>query len=423
MAKFIGKNTEFTWFCGVVEDRHDPIKTGRLRVRCLGFHTENKSLLTTADLPWATVMLSTQSPGISGLGTSPSFLVEGSWVWGYFRDSGHQEPIVCGSLPGKPKYYGNPDVGFNDPIRRSEEDIEDKAIEDYGADNEDDDNYHKSVYPRNINETDTNRLAVHNTELEHGSLTARVLNRLDKNKPGEGWVSIATADFDLLTAADGSEILASDSTSWSEPKIQYDGLGVLSEEGEEITPHTYNAVYPYNHVFESESGHIKEFDDSYTIEIIDGEEVRTNYYRIHERHTSGTSYEMTNNGDLVTKVANDNYQLIAGTHNTNIKGNSDITINGRHKIFINKDGEEENNYDIHVGKNANINIQVDQGDINMVTKDGRINVNAGGDYNVKVGGNYTILVEGNKQEDVAGTKTSNTTGAVTHRGATIDLNP
>ena len=44
MAKFIGKNTEFTWFCGVVEDRHDPIKTGRLRVRCLGFHTENKSL-------------------------------------------------------------------------------------------------------------------------------------------------------------------------------------------------------------------------------------------------------------------------------------------------------------------------------------------------------------------------------------------
>jgi hypothetical protein len=301
-------------------------------------------------------------------------------------------------LPGKPKYYGNPDVGFNDPIRRNKLD-------------EEDDNYHKSVYPRNINETDTNRLAVHNTELEHGSLTARVLNRLDKSKPGEGWVSIATADFDLLTAADGSEILASDSTSWSEPKIQYDG---------EITPHTYNAVYPYNHVFESESGHIKEFDDSF---VIDEDGVRTNYYRIHERHTSGTSYEMTNNGDLVTKVANDNYQLIAGTHNTNIKGNSDITINGRHKIFINKDGEEENNYDIHVGKNANINIQVDQGDINMVTKDGRINVNAGGDYNVKVGGNYTILVEGNKQEDVAGTKTSNTTGAVTHRGATIDLNP
>jgi len=122
-------------------------------------------------------------------------------------------------------------------------------------------------------------------------------------------------------------------------------------------------------------------------------------------------------------VANDNYSLIAGTHHTNIKGNSDITINGRHKIFINKDGFENNHYDIHVGANANINIQVDTGDINMVTKGGRINVNAGGDYNVKVGGNYTLSVDGNKQEDVAGSKTSNTTGAVVHRGATIDLNP
>ena len=414
MARFIGKNTDFTWFSGVVEDRLDPLYAGRLRVRCLGFHTDNKSELPTEDLPWAMCVLSTASPGISGLGTSPSFLVEGSWVWGYFRDSGHQEPVIIGSLPGKPKLYGNPDIGFNGPTRRSDENIEDKAIEDYSTDNENDDNYHKSVYPRNINEVDVNRLAVHELTKEHGSLTARVLHRK------ENTLNIPTADFDTLIAADGSEIIASDHTTWHEPKIQYDGLGVLSEEGEEVTPHTFNAVYPYNHVFESESGHIKEYDDSF---VIDEEGIRTNYYRIHERHPSGTSYEMTNNGDLVTKVANDNYNLIAGTHHTNIKGNSDITINGRHKIFINKDAKENNHYDIHVGANANINIQVDTGDINMVTKGGRINVNAGGDYNVKVGGNYTLSVDGNKQEDVAGSKTSNTTGAVVHRGATIDLNP
>ena len=106
-----------------------------------------------------------------------------------------------------------------------------------------------------------------------------------------------------------------------------------------------------------------------------------------------------------------------------VKQDSDITINGRHKIFINKDAKENNHYDIHVGANANINIQVDTGDINMVTKGGRINVNAGGDYNVKVGGNYTISVDGNKTESVSGSKISNTTGAVVHRGATIDLNP
>ena len=76
-----------------------------------------------------------------------------------------------------------------------------------------------------------------------------------------------------------------------------------------------------------------------------------------------------------------------------------------------------------MGANANINVQVDTGQINLVTKQGKINVNSGGDYNVKVGGNYTLVVQGNKKEEIAGTKESNTTGSVVHRGSTIDLNP
>ena len=31
----------FIWFVGVVEDRNDPDQLGRVRVRCLGFHTED----------------------------------------------------------------------------------------------------------------------------------------------------------------------------------------------------------------------------------------------------------------------------------------------------------------------------------------------------------------------------------------------
>ena len=37
---FLGKNN-FIWFNGVVEDRNDPQKLGRLRVRCVGIHTDN----------------------------------------------------------------------------------------------------------------------------------------------------------------------------------------------------------------------------------------------------------------------------------------------------------------------------------------------------------------------------------------------
>ena len=72
----------FVWFTGVVEDRNDPDALGRVRVRCLGFHTEDLNDIPTKDLPWATVMHPVTDPSMQGLGNSPSFLVEGTWVVG-----------------------------------------------------------------------------------------------------------------------------------------------------------------------------------------------------------------------------------------------------------------------------------------------------------------------------------------------------
>ena len=92
-------------------------------------------------------------------------------------------------------------------------------------------------------------------------------------------------------------------------------------------------------------------------------------------------------------------------------------------MYINKSNTLNNHYDIQIGAGASINIQVDDGDVNIHTIQGKINMNAGGDYNLKVGGNYTVEVAGNTSETIEGTKTSNTTGAVIHRGSTIDLNP
>ena len=82
-----------------------------------------------------------------------------------------------------------------------------------------------------------------------------------------------------------------------------------------------------------------------------------------------------------------------------------------------------NNYDIQVGTGANVNIQVDSGDVNIVTVQGKMNLNSGGDMNVKVGGNYNMTVAGSRAVTVEGTTTDNTTGNVIHRGARIDLNP
>ena len=99
---FMGQDG-FTWFVGVVENRNDPSKLGRVQVRCLGYHTENLVDIPSADLPWAHVMMPVTDTSMQGLGTSPSFLVEGTWVLGFFRDPEKQQPVIMGSLPGYPQ--------------------------------------------------------------------------------------------------------------------------------------------------------------------------------------------------------------------------------------------------------------------------------------------------------------------------------
>ena len=61
----------FVWFTGVVEDRNDPAKLGRVRVRCLGFHTEDKNEIPTADLSWAHVIHPVTDPSMQGMGNTP----------------------------------------------------------------------------------------------------------------------------------------------------------------------------------------------------------------------------------------------------------------------------------------------------------------------------------------------------------------
>ena len=101
ISNFMGKDG-FHWFVGVVESRDDPSQIGRVQVRVLGHHTDNKTSIATEDLPGATCMQPTTSSANAGIGTSPSFIVEGSWVIGFFMDVEKQQPIIMGTLPGLP---------------------------------------------------------------------------------------------------------------------------------------------------------------------------------------------------------------------------------------------------------------------------------------------------------------------------------
>jgi hypothetical protein len=92
----------FNWWIGVVEDRMDPEKMGRCRVRIYGYHTDNKVILPTKDLPWATPIQPITSAAISGIGSSPLGPVEGTWVIGFFLDGEDmQQPAIFGTIATK----------------------------------------------------------------------------------------------------------------------------------------------------------------------------------------------------------------------------------------------------------------------------------------------------------------------------------
>ena len=97
--------TEF--FYGIVEDREDHLKIGRCRVRIIGLHTEDKALLPTRDLPWATPIVPITSASISGVGQAPIGPVEGTTVAIVFADEFKQFPIMIGTISGIPSNINN----------------------------------------------------------------------------------------------------------------------------------------------------------------------------------------------------------------------------------------------------------------------------------------------------------------------------
>ncbi len=87
------------WFTAVVEDIADPLQSGRIRVRCIGYHSSDASDIPTADLPWASVLLPVTSASLGGIGCTPTGVLPGSWVIGFFRDGDEmQDPVVIGVL-------------------------------------------------------------------------------------------------------------------------------------------------------------------------------------------------------------------------------------------------------------------------------------------------------------------------------------
>ena len=206
------------WFIAIVEDIMDPEKLGRVKIRVINEHDHPS--ITTDDLQWATPITPITSESYKQTGRSPTGLLPGSHVFGFYLDGNEKQlPVLWGSyakLPGGSQ--DNNDV----------------------------------------------------------PALAREINSLTKTIVGP------------------------------EPATQY------------------AAKYPYNHVTQTQSGHVIEVDDTPANE------------RLQVYHKSGTYVEISKDGQLVTKVVGDGYEIvvkdktiyIGGVLNIEIKGDANIKIGG-----------------------------------------------------------------------------------------------
>jgi len=201
----------FRWFIGVVEDRNDPDKQGRVRVRAYNTHGD-KVEVPTNTLPWATVLMPGYSSSANQVGVSSTGLQLGSTVVGFFIDGNDTlMPVVFGVMPGK---------------------------------------------------GDIPKLAI-----------------------GQNTINKQTLGPEPASA--------------------------------------YNTKYPFNKVYQSESGHVIEIDDT------------PNFERLHTYHRTGTYTEINEDGRRVNKIVGDDFEIVQKDKNLYIQGAFTITAKGN--ITINGD--------------------------------------------------------------------------------------
>ena len=259
----------FFWFTGIVEDRNDPLFLNRVRVRIFGAHSYDKQKIATPDLPWCEVMMPVTSSSLSGLGTTTHGLVEGSFIIGFFRDAvENQDPIVMGSIIGNPQKFSRVDETIDDRGTRNYTKVDRSTTDGFNDPRLDSESSYKGT-PDGPNP-------------EHIQRSYGLTLGLDKSPRRDGeskGVSypketyIGTSSVNLLARATDheSENNAPVKDAYPTNVIEDRGLGktlyqaIKKSTGEKLDEDRLSWVkpkYPFNHVYESESGHVIEIDDT-----------------------------------------------------------------------------------------------------------------------------------------------------------------
>ena len=143
---------------------------------------------------------------------------------------------------------------------------------------------------------------------------------------------------------------ANDGDSWEQPLAPFGGL------------------YPYNKVYESESGHLFVLDDTPSNENV-------SLY-----HKTGSFIDIDANGTQVNKIVGDGYTIIDRNGAIYIGGACNLTVGNSVNILVQGSADIQVDGPSTINLNNNVDIGIG-GDLNMVV---------GGDYNLQVDGNFNI---------------------------------
>jgi len=300
-------NTLAGFYRGIVEDRNDPEKMGRCKIRVFGIHTDTKIKtptegVTTDDLPWAEPAISSIEGGVSGFGLW-SVPLQGSQVLVYFEECNMMKPMYMASLPGRSEESskGKSKIGFWDPDEKYP--IDSKSFP------------HE---PNQKGDNDTHKLA-----MSEGISDTIVQNKKDKK------------DKSIQTSIDGT---------WDEPDPYY------------------NAKYPDNVVLAMHSGITIEVDNTPGSERVHVYHPSNSYIEIGPAgdiiiRNAKDKFEIVDKNKKI-KVGENLDQTVEGDYTNNIKGSQTdkIHINKKETIIGNKEENVNGNKEVQIDGTENKNL-------------------------------------------------------------------
>ncbi len=389
---------DWIWWVGVIESRADITKSGRYRVRIMGYHTGNTETLPTKHLPYASVINSPTNASTSGIMETPN-LLPGSTVIGFFADGEEgQMPVIIGSLAGLPQPKNEElktEDGFNDPGKNYPRGGFDEPAEEGFA---------------GVGEPDLPRLSRDEAAETHYSLITKRAERVTE-------VRTARAP-DMTGQSDKKEGKDYDGEKWDEPyaraKGPYDtfkleeftpkywdakadlksgGTGVPTELG------TYTSMYPFNQVRETESGFVTETDNTAGNE-------RYSWY-----HPIGNYEEIQADGTRVNRIKGSDYEIIEQDKNVVIRGSCNVTIVGDAKVLVQGDKYEEIEGDYFLTVHGDRHTAITGSDTRKVSTD--VNDLIGGERAARVTLNDAQTIIKNQNITVTGSLTESVSKSVT----------